>query len=108
VSDTTEQEPEDGAMLVNILLWCLFGLIAGAVAQFIMPGKAVGHLGSARGLAITIVLGILGAVLGGFVSSQLFNWDVTGFNLPSFAIAILGALLLLVVYRLVMSGRKLS
>jgi uncharacterized membrane protein YeaQ/YmgE (transglycosylase-associated protein family) len=106
VPDTTERLAEDGAMLVNILVWCLFGLIAGAIAQFIMPGKAVGNLGSVKGVAITIVLGILGAVVGGFVSSQLFNWDVTGFNLPSFVVAVLGALLLLVVYRLVMSGRK--
>jgi uncharacterized membrane protein YeaQ/YmgE (transglycosylase-associated protein family) len=93
-------------MLVNILLWCLFGLIAGAIAQFIMPGKAVGGSGNVRGLAVTIVLGILGAVVGGFVSSQLFNWDVTGFNLSSFVVAVLGALLPLVVYRLVMFGRK--
>jgi uncharacterized membrane protein YeaQ/YmgE (transglycosylase-associated protein family) len=106
VPDTTERLEEDGAMLVNILLWCLFGLIAGAIAQFIMPGKAVGHSGNLKGVAVTIVLGILGAVVGGFISSQLFNWDVTGLNLPSLAIAVLGALLLLVVYRLVMSGRK--
>jgi uncharacterized membrane protein YeaQ/YmgE (transglycosylase-associated protein family) len=106
VLDTTERL-EDGAMLVNILLWCLFGLIAGALAQFIMPDKAVGHSGSVKGVAITIVLGILGAVVGGFISSQLFNWDVTGFNLQSFVVAVLGALLLLVVYRLVTSGKKL-
>jgi uncharacterized membrane protein YeaQ/YmgE (transglycosylase-associated protein family) len=106
VSGTAERLAEGGAMLVNILLWCLFGLIAGAIAQFIMPGKAVGGAGNVRGLAVTIVLGILGAVVGGFVSSQLFNWDVTGFNLSSFVVAVLGALLLLVVYRLVMFGRK--
>jgi uncharacterized membrane protein YeaQ/YmgE (transglycosylase-associated protein family) len=106
VPDTAGRLAEDGTMLVNILVWCLFGLIAGAIAQFIMPGKAVGGSGNLKGVAITIVLGILGAVLGGFVSSHLFNWDVTGFNLPSLAIAVGGALLLLVLYRLVMSGRK--
>jgi uncharacterized membrane protein YeaQ/YmgE (transglycosylase-associated protein family) len=81
-------------MLMNILLWCLFGLIAGAVAKLIMPGKDPG------GFIVTILLGIVGAVLGGYLSAKLFDWDVTGFNLPSFGIAIGGALLLLIVYRL--------
>ena len=87
-------------MLVNILLWCLFGLIAGAVAKFIMPGK------DPAGIIITIVLGIAGAVVGGFLSSQLFGWDVTGFNLPSFGIAIAGALLVLILYRLFTTSAK--
>ena len=87
-------------MLLNILLWIVFGLIAGAVAQFIMPGRDPGESTSAKGLAITAGLGILGALAGGLISSTLFNWDVTGFNLPSFAIAIGGALLLLLLYRM--------
>ena len=87
-------------MLVNILLWCLFGLIAGAVAKFIMPGKDPG------GIIVTILLGIAGAVVGGFLSSQLFNWDVTGFNLPSFGIAVAGALLVLILYRLFTTSAK--
>jgi uncharacterized membrane protein YeaQ/YmgE (transglycosylase-associated protein family) len=92
-------------VIVNILLWVVFGLIAGAVAQFIMPGRGPGG-NDATGLLITILLGIAGAVVGGFLSSQLFGWDVTGFNLPSFAIAIIGALLLLVLYRMLMSSRR--
>jgi uncharacterized membrane protein YeaQ/YmgE (transglycosylase-associated protein family) len=81
-------------MVVNILLWCLFGLIAGAVAKFIMPGKDPG------GIIVTILLGIVGAVVGGFLSSKLFDFDATaGFNLPSFGIAVAGALLLLILYR---------
>jgi uncharacterized membrane protein YeaQ/YmgE (transglycosylase-associated protein family) len=87
-------------MLVNILLWCLFGLLAGAVAKFIMPGKDPG------GIIVTILLGIAGAVVGGFLSSQLFNWDVTGFNLPSFGIAVAGALLVLILYRLFTTSSK--
>jgi uncharacterized membrane protein YeaQ/YmgE (transglycosylase-associated protein family) len=81
-------------MLTNVLVWCLFGLIAGAVAKLIMPGKDPG------GIIVTILLGIAGAVVGGFLSSKLFNWDVTGFNLPSFGIAVAGALLLLILYHL--------
>jgi uncharacterized membrane protein YeaQ/YmgE (transglycosylase-associated protein family) len=93
-------------MLVNILLWCLFGLIAGAVAQVIMPGRDPGQSADPKGFLITILLGIAGAVVGGYVSSQLFNWDVTGFNLPSFGIAIAGALLMLFLYRLLTPTRR--
>jgi uncharacterized membrane protein YeaQ/YmgE (transglycosylase-associated protein family) len=84
-------------MVINILLWCLFGLIAGILAQWIMPGKA-------RGFVVTIILGILGAVVGGYLASTLFGWDVNSFSLPGLAVAVGGALLLLFVYRLVMSG----
>jgi uncharacterized membrane protein YeaQ/YmgE (transglycosylase-associated protein family) len=97
---------EGWPMLLNILLWCLFGLVAGMVAQFIMPGKDPGQSFSLRGLIITILLGIVGAVVGGYISSQFFGWDVSGFNLPSFGIAVAGALLLLILYRLVMSIRR--
>jgi uncharacterized membrane protein YeaQ/YmgE (transglycosylase-associated protein family) len=93
-------------MVVNILLWCLFGLIAGAVAQFLMPGRDPGQSATARGFVITVLLGIAGAVIGGFVSSRVAGWDITGFNVPSFAIAIVGALLLLILYRLTLAGRR--
>ena len=90
-------------MVLNFILWCLFGLVAGAIAQFLMPGKDAGESTSPAGLMITIVLGIVGAAIGGLVGSRLFNWDVTGFNLPSLAVAIVGALLLLVLYRVLTS-----
>ena len=93
-------------MLVNVLLWVLFGLIAGAIAQFIMPGKDPGGSGNLRGFIITTLIGIAGAVAGGFLSSNLLGRDVTGFDLPSFAIAVGGALLLLIVYRLVMPTHR--
>jgi uncharacterized membrane protein YeaQ/YmgE (transglycosylase-associated protein family) len=93
-------------MVVNIVLWCLFGLIAGAVAQYIKPGRDPGQTADARGFLITTVLGIVGAVIGGYLSSALFGWDVTGFNLPSFVIAILGALLLLFLYQLIVPTRR--
>jgi uncharacterized membrane protein YeaQ/YmgE (transglycosylase-associated protein family) len=89
--------------LVNLLLWALFGLIAGAVAKFLMPGKGPGGSGLV-GWVITSLIGLAGAVVGGFLSSQIFHWDVTGFNLPSFAIAIGGALLVLILYH-VLIGR---
>jgi uncharacterized membrane protein YeaQ/YmgE (transglycosylase-associated protein family) len=92
-------------MLVNILLWALFGLIAGAIAKFLMPGRSPGG-SELSGWFITILLGIGGALVGGYLSSRLFAWDVTGFNLRSFAIAIGGAMLLLFLYRLLISTGK--
>jgi uncharacterized membrane protein YeaQ/YmgE (transglycosylase-associated protein family) len=89
--------------VVNILLWCLFGLIAGVVAQFIANK---GRRTDLAGILITIVLGIAGAVVGGWLSSLIFNWDVNTFSIAGFVVAVLGALLLLFLYRLVMNTRK--
>ena len=90
-------------MIVNILVWALFGLLAGVVAKFI--GKQP-ERSDPMGIVFTILLGIAGAVIGGFVASQLFNWDINTFSIPGFAVAVAGALLLLFVYRLVMSSRR--
>ena len=78
---------------MGILAWIIFGLIAGAVAKFIMPGSDPG------GIIVTILIGIVGALLGGFLGSLLLGVGVTGFNLPSLLIAILGSILLLWLYR---------
>lgn len=77
------------------LTWIVFGLIAGVIAKFIMPGKDPG------GFIVTILIGIVGAVVGGYLGTMFFNVSVTGFNLPSMGVAIGGALLLLFVYRLI-------
>jgi uncharacterized membrane protein YeaQ/YmgE (transglycosylase-associated protein family) len=94
------------ALVWNILVWIVFGLIAGAVAQFIMPGRDPGQSMDPKGFAITTLLGIAGAAIGGALSSLLFGWGVDGFDLRSFVVAIIGALLLLLVYRLVMGTRR--
>lgn len=78
---------------MGIILWIIFGLIAGAVAKFIMPGDDPG------GFIITILIGIAGALVGGFISTTLGFGSVSGFNFGSFVIAILGAVLLLAIYR---------
>ena len=90
-------------MIVNLLVWALFGLLAGVVAKFI--GKQP-ERSDPMGIVFTILLGIAGAVIGGFVASQLFNWDINTFSIAGFAVAVAGALLLLFVYRLVMSARR--
>ncbi len=87
--------------MMGILSWLLFGLIAGAVAKIIMPGKDPG------GCLITSGIGMLGSVIGGFVGSRLFGLEqATGFNLRSLGIAILGAIILLLVYRLLLGRRR--
>ncbi|WP_447965891.1 GlsB/YeaQ/YmgE family stress response membrane protein [Nitrospira sp. Ecomares 2.1] len=80
---------------MGIISWIVFGLIAGILAKLLMPGKDPG------GMIITILIGIFGAMVGGFISTYFGYGEVTGFNLPSFGIAVGGAFLLLFAYRLI-------
>ncbi|MEJ2115126.1 MAG: GlsB/YeaQ/YmgE family stress response membrane protein [Gammaproteobacteria bacterium] len=80
---------------MGILTWIVLGGIVGAVAKLIMPGKDPG------GIIVTILLGIAGAFVGGYVSTLLGFGTVTGFNLISLVIAVVGALLLLWIYRMI-------
>ncbi len=81
---------------MGILSWIVMGLIVGLLAKFVMPGKDPG------GFIVTILLGIAGAFVGGFVASRLGLGTVTGFNVVSLLIAIGGAVLLLFLYRVLM------
>ena len=74
---------------MGILSWIVLGLIVGALAKWIMPGRDPG------GLIVTILLGIAGAFVGGYLATLLGLGTVTGFNLGSVAIATGGAFLLL-------------
>ena len=80
---------------MGILTWIILGLIVGIIAKFIMPGKDPG------GFFITIVLGIAGAFVGGFIGSALGFGSVTGFDIRSLLLAVGGAILLLVLYRVI-------
>ena len=78
---------------MGIFSWIFMGLIVGALAKFIMPGEDPG------GIFVTILIGIAGAFVGGFIGSAIGLGEVTGFNLGSLLLATGGALLLLFVYR---------
>lgn len=78
---------------MGILSWILLGLVVGILAKWIMPGPDPG------GLILTIFLGIAGALVGGYIGALVGLGSVTGFNLGSLALAIVGALLLLWIYR---------
>ena len=83
---------------MGVLSWIVFGLIAGIIAKLLMPGRDPG------GCIITVLLGVAGAFVGGFLyrlvtGTELFYF---GFDLRSFAVAVLGAVAVLAVYRLIL------
>jgi uncharacterized membrane protein YeaQ/YmgE (transglycosylase-associated protein family) len=80
---------------VGIFTWIILGLVVGIIAKMLMPGNDPG------GFVVTILLGIAGALLGGFLGTYFGAGDVTGFNMVSLALAVGGALILLVLYRLI-------
>ena len=83
---------------MGILSWILLGLIAGAIARWIMPGRGP------TGILVTMVVGIVGAFLGGFIGTALGIGTVDGFDLRSLFLAVIGAVALLLGYR-ALAGR---
>jgi uncharacterized membrane protein YeaQ/YmgE (transglycosylase-associated protein family) len=77
---------------MGIIAWVVFGLIAGIIAKLLHPGKDPG------GWIVTIILGIVGAVVGGWVGSALGWGGVDGFNFKSFLLAVGGAIVLLMIW----------
>jgi uncharacterized membrane protein YeaQ/YmgE (transglycosylase-associated protein family) len=80
---------------MGIVSWIVLGLIAGAVAKLLMPGDDPG------GFFMTILIGIVGAVIGGAIATQLGYGTVDGINLPSLVVAVAGSLVLLIAYRVI-------
>ena len=83
---------------MGILSWILLGLIAGAIARWIMPGRGP------TGILVTMVVGIVGAFLGGYIGTALGIGTVDGFDLRSVFLAVVGAVALLLGYR-ALAGR---
>ncbi|MFJ5981255.1 GlsB/YeaQ/YmgE family stress response membrane protein [Enterobacter cancerogenus] len=80
---------------MGIIAWIIFGLIAGAIAKLLMPGNDDG------GFILTCVLGVIGAVVGGWLATMFgLGGSISGFNLHSFLVAVVGAIVVLVVFRL--------
>jgi uncharacterized membrane protein YeaQ/YmgE (transglycosylase-associated protein family) len=86
---------------MGLLSWIVVGAIAGWLAGLVVRGTGFGLLGD-------IVVGIVGGLLGGFLASQFFNIPdaVSGFNLTSIVVAFLGAIVVIVVIRLLRGGRS--
>jgi len=82
----------------EFLGWVVFGLIVGVIAKLLMPGKDPG------GFIVTILLGVAGAVLGGFAASAMNMQQPT--PAAAWILSILGAILLLVIYRLLARGQR--
>jgi uncharacterized membrane protein YeaQ/YmgE (transglycosylase-associated protein family) len=83
---------------MGILGWIVFGLIVGAIAKLLMPGRDPG------GIIITMVLGIVGALLGGFIGRALGMYGAN--EGAGFVMALIGAVLVLAIYRLSIGGRS--
>jgi uncharacterized membrane protein YeaQ/YmgE (transglycosylase-associated protein family) len=92
--------------MISLIIWLILGFLAGYLAKLIMPGPDGG------GVILTTILGIVGAVVGGFLGSLLgfpmvSSFDNIGGSIPSFLFAILGAIVVLAIYRL-LTGRNVT
>ncbi|EFB74118.1 Transglycosylase associated protein [Providencia rustigianii] len=74
---------------MGVIAWIVFGLIAGVLAKWLMPGTYQ------MGFIMTTVLGIVGAVVGGYISTFFGKGKVDGFNFGSFIVAVIGAIVVL-------------
>jgi uncharacterized membrane protein YeaQ/YmgE (transglycosylase-associated protein family) len=86
--------------MFGVIGWIVFGLVVGAIAKLIMPGRDPG------GIVVTIVLGIVGALVGGFVGRALGFY---GPNDPAgFLMSLVGAVILLAIYRIIVGRRRVA
>ncbi len=84
---------------MTILTWIILGLVAGWVASRLVGSGGYGLVGD-------IVVGILGAVVGGWLGSRLLGLDVTGFNVTSVVLSVVGAIVVIVLFRALSPGRQ--
>ena len=91
----------DWEVVMGIIGWIILGLIAGAIAKAILPGTQGG------GWVITLILGVVGALLGGFLGSAIFGIGLEGFfDISTWLLAIGGAIIVLLIYGLVTRGSR--
>ena len=83
---------------MGIIAWIILGAIAGFIANMLMGGT--------EGVIGTVLLGIIGAIVGGFVAGNIFKVaDVTGINIESIVVAVIGAVIVVAVYRMLVRRR---
>ncbi len=88
---------------MGIIGWIVLGLLAGAIAKLIMPGNDPG------GFFVTMLLGVVGALLGGFLGSAIFGIGLENFwSIQTWLLAIVGSLIVLGIYRVVVGRRAVS
>ncbi|RYZ00498.1 MAG: GlsB/YeaQ/YmgE family stress response membrane protein [Chitinophagaceae bacterium] len=85
---------------MGILSWILLGLVAGAIAKALKPGR------DPQGCIVTMIIGVVGAVLGGWIATMLGWGRVDGFNLYSILVATGGAFLALLIWGAVSGNRN--
>lgn len=84
---------------MGIISWIVLGGLAGWVASIIMKKDA------SMGVFANIIVGVIGAFIGGFIMNYFGGWDISGFNITSFLVALLGSIVLLAIINLVRRGR---
>jgi uncharacterized membrane protein YeaQ/YmgE (transglycosylase-associated protein family) len=88
-------------LVVGIIAWIVLGAIAGWITNMIMGGK--------EGVIATILLGIVGAVVGGYIAGTVLKVaDVTGINVESIVVAVIGAVIVVALYRMVAGRRSVA
>ncbi len=87
---------------MGIIAFIILGLLAGLIAKALLPGKDPG------GIIVTMLIGVAGALIGGFVASAIFDADPLDefFDISTWIVAIVGAIVLLLIYRAVADGRR--
>lgn len=84
---------------MGIISWIVMGLIVGSLAKFVLPGRDPG------GIIVTIIIGISGSFIGGILSSIFGSGRVAGFNIRNIITSVIGAIILLIGYRIVRRRR---
>lgn len=86
---------------MGIISWIIFGLVAGALAKWIMPGD-----NEPQGCIMTMILGIVGAVVGGFIGSNVMHFEYSNWSLSGFFWAVGGAIIVLLIYGAIFGRKK--
>ncbi len=83
---------------MSIIAWIILGLLAGWIASMIMGRGGYGVIGD-------IIVGIIGALVGGLITGPLFGIDVTGLNITSLIVAVVGAIIFIAIFRAITGTR---